>query len=303
VRTEVEGIIQEVFQDEGDAVNRGDLVVRLADRDTRAELRKTKAAMEEKQANLRLLKAGPRSEQVDLAKTSVAKAEERIKYARSEMERDKTLAAAQLVSQKELEVAEEQVAVREKELQEAREQLKLLLAGSRPEEVEALEAEINRLSAQQRYLEEQLQLLSVTSQAGGVITTRKLKEKIGQHVNKGDLIAEVNELKTVTAEIIVPEKEIADVQVGERVVLKARAYPGRNFEGTVTAVAPIATKPAEQSLPNRTVLVTTQLDNSALLLKPAMSGMAKIYCGDRRALDLISRRFVRYLRVEFWSWW
>jgi putative peptide zinc metalloprotease protein len=303
VRTEVEGIIQEVFHDEGDAVNRGDLVVRLADRDTRAELRKTKAAMEEKQANLRLLKAGPRSEQVDLAKTSVAKAEERIKYARSEMERDKTLAAAQLVSQKELEVAEEQVAVREKELQEAREQLKLLLAGSRPEEVEALEAEINRLSAQQRYLEEQLQLLSVTSQAGGVITTRKLKEKIGQHVNKGDLIAEVNELKTVTAEIIVPEKEIADVQVGERVVLKARAYPGRNFEGTVTAVAPIATKPAEQSLPNRTVLVTTQLDNSALLLKPAMSGMAKIYCGDRRALDLISRRFVRYLRVEFWSWW
>ena len=134
-------------------VNRGDLIVRLADRDTRAELRKTKAAMEEKQANLKLLKAGPRSEQVDLAKTSVAKAEERIKYARSEMERDKTLATAQLVSQKELEVAEEQVAVREKELQEAREQLKLLLAGSRPEEIEALEAEINRLSAQQRYLE------------------------------------------------------------------------------------------------------------------------------------------------------
>jgi len=233
----------------------------------------------------------------------VGKNEERLKYARSELERDKTLAAAQLLSLKELEQAEEQVAVREKELQEAREQLKLLLAGSRPEEIEALEAEINRLSAQQRYLDEQLQLLTVNSPAAGVITTRKLKEKIGQHVNKGDLIAEVHDLKTVTAEITVPEKEIADVHVGQKVVLKARAYPGRNFEGTVTAVAPIATKPTEQGPPNRTVLVTTQLENSALLLKPAMSGMAKIYCGERRALDLTSRRFVRYLRVEFWSWW
>ena len=53
----------------------------------------------------------------------------------------------------------------------------------------------------------------------------------------------------------------------------------------------------------RTVLVTTQLDNPSLLLKPEMSGMAKIYCGERRVAELLARRFVRYLRVEFWSWW
>jgi hypothetical protein len=34
-----------------------------------------------------------------------------------------------------------------------------------------------------------------------------------------------------------------------------------------------------------------------------MTGNAKVYCGQQRAIDLVMRRIVRYLRVEFWSWW
>ena len=49
----------------------------------------------------------------------------------------------------------------------------------------------------------------------------RLREKTGEQINKGDLIARV--FDRTTAEIIVPEKEIADVAPGQRVVLKARA--------------------------------------------------------------------------------
>jgi len=38
-------------------------------------------------------------------------------------------------------------------------------------------------------------------------------------VKEGDLIVEVYDLKTVTAEISVPEKEIGDVRVGQEVLL------------------------------------------------------------------------------------
>ena len=68
------------------------------------------------------------------------------------------------------------------------------------------------------------------------------------------------------------------------------------------SIAPIATRQDEWRA-GRTVLVTTRLDNDALLLKPEMSGNAKIYCGERRLMDLVTRRIVRYLRVEFWSSW
>src|SRR2546428_752559 len=98
----------------------------------------------------------------------------------------------------------------------AKDQLQVRLAGSRPEEIEGLEAERRRLGGQQSYLEEQLELLTITSPVSGVVTTRKLKEKIGQHVTKGDLIAKVHEFKTVTADIAVPEKEIADVKPGQK---------------------------------------------------------------------------------------
>src|SRR5437899_9225218 len=196
------------------------------------------------------------------------------------------------------------LAVAGKELDEAQGNLRLLLAGSRPEEIEATRAEIANREAQRRLEREQMQLMKVMSPISGVITTPKLRERIGQLVPKGELIATVHELKTVTAEIVSPESEIADVKVGQRVTLKARAYPGETFAGKVTSIAPIATKDDQPGgIGPRNVLVSCRIDNSSLKLKSEMSGRAKIYCGQRRMLDLMTRRFQRYIRVEFWSWW
>src|SRR5438128_12677982 len=110
-----------------------------------------------------------------------------------------------LASLKEFNEAEEEGAVRQKELQEADGKLSVLLAGSRPEHIEATEAELNRLQTQRAYLDDQLRRVRVVSPIDGVVTTPKLEEKIGQHVNKGDLIVTVHELQTVRAEIAVPE--------------------------------------------------------------------------------------------------
>ncbi len=49
-------------------------------------------------------------------------------------------------------------------------------------------------------------------------------------------------------------------------------------------------------------MVTTEIDNPALLLKPEMTGQAKIVCGRRGLWQLITRRIVRTVKVEFWSW-
>ncbi|MCI0747292.1 MAG: HlyD family efflux transporter periplasmic adaptor subunit [Verrucomicrobia subdivision 3 bacterium] len=302
VRAEVTAIIHEIFRDEGEAVRAGDVIARLSDRDFRAELQKTAAEIAEKEARLKLLRAGARPQEIQLAKTTAAKAEERVKFAATEMERNRALFQERLLSQKDFEQAQELVSLRRKEFEEATNQLAVIYAGTRPEEIEATEAALNRLVAQRGYLEEQLRLLTVTSPVAGVITTRKLKERVGQLVEKGDLIAEVHELQTVRAEIAIAEKEIGDVKAGQKVVLKARAYPNLVFAGTVKSIAPIATK-AEEWRNDRTVIVTTELDNTSGLLKSAMTGRAKISCGEIRMIDLLTRRLARYVRVEFWSWW
>lgn len=125
---------------------------------------------------------------------------------------------------------------------------------------------------------------------------------MGPILEKGDLIAEVNETRTITAEIAISEKDIRDVSVGQHVVLKARAYPGTSFSGRVTAVAPAAVE-GKREWRGKIFRVMTEIDNPDRLLRPEMTGMAKISCGSRPLFEVVTRRLARYVRVEFWSWW
>ncbi|PWU16391.1 MAG: hypothetical protein C5B50_13675 [Verrucomicrobia bacterium] len=302
VRAEIEGVIESVVHDENDNVNAGDLIAQLSDRDYRSELAKVKAEIAEKDAKLKMLKAGSRPEEIELVRTGVTKGEERVKYAIDYLDIEKKLFDQALSSRKDLELAEETAALRQKELEESKGTLKVLLAGSRPEEIEATEAEITRLVSQRTYLEEELKRLRIVSPIAGIVTAHRLKEKVGATVKKGDLITEVQELKSVTAEIAVPEQDISEVKIGQAVVLKARAHVDARFTGKVVAISPVASKPAE-GVAQRTFIVTTEIDNTDARLKTEMSGNAKIYCGERRLYEVMFRRVVRFVRVEFWSWW
>jgi multidrug resistance efflux pump len=303
VRSDVSGTIAGFYADEGDNIEKGKPLAQLSNRDYHADMNKTRAEIEASEARLKLLKSGARPGEIELARMQVSKDEELYDIARKQLERDKQLADQQYISTSKFEETKQLATVREKSLEESKGKLKILLSGNRPEEIEATEADIRALEAHERYLEDQINALTVLSPVSGVVVTHKLKEKIGENIEKGDLIAEVFELKTVNVEIAIPEKEIGDVRLGQKLQLKARAYPHIIFEGKVTMIAPVANKPEEEWKTDRTVLVTSQLDNSEGLLKPEMTGNAKIHCGRVRLLDLVTRRFVRYFRVEFWSWW
>jgi multidrug resistance efflux pump len=366
VRAEIDGIVHEVHVREGDRVNAGAPVARLAERDYAAEAGRVAAELAEKQARLRMLTAGPRQEDIAVARAaletartgheharqrheearrlqverlaraqaSARKGEDRLQYGASQAARQRQLFAQGLISRRELDEAEEQALVRQKELEEARAELRIvtaedlaearkevavaekqareaesrlrvLLAGSRPEEVEAGRAEIARLESQQRLLAEQLRLTRLVSPIAGVVTTPKLDEKVGQYVKKGDVVLQVHELRMVMAEIAVSEREIGDVQPGQRVVVKPRAYPERSFTGTVVSIATTATEePTAKDEPTgfRRVLVTTALDNESALLRAEMTGKAKIYGEPRSLAALAWRRVMRTVGVELWSW-
>jgi hypothetical protein len=94
------------------------------------------------------------------------------------------------------------------------------------------------------------------------------------------------------------------------------AYPNETFHGTVTSIATTvqgATASAEEASPLRapgssgggqkTVLVTTEIDNGLLRLKPGMTGEAKVLAGEWTIVALMVRRLARTIKVQFWSWW
>lgn len=303
VRAEVEGVIEQLYVDEGSRVEAGAPLARLADREYRARLQMLDAEIGEAGAKLRLLQAGSRPESVEVARRGVARVESRLGFARQDLGRIRQLAAIQAASQADLERSESETAALEREGEEARARLRLVMAHSRPEDLDAARQEIARAEADRRRVEQELARTVVVAPHAGVVTTPKLREKLGELVHPGDLIAEVHETETVSAEIDVSERDIGELRVGQRGSLRFRAWPDRTFDGTVTAIAPAATDPGPAAAGDRVVKVAIAIGNRDGLLKPRMTGYARIEAGKRRALDLVTRRFRRFLRVEFWSWW
>ncbi len=260
VRSEIDGQIESIDVAEGDEVRAGDVVARLSDRQTRVELQKTEAQIQQARARLRMLEAGTTPDSIALARTAVDRAQDQLKYARARLDRNKQLADSGVLTRTELEDTQEAAAVAERDLAEARHKLEVLQRGARPEEIAATRAEISGLEGQRRYLEGQLQRAVVRSPAAGVVATptRQLHEMVGQVVQQGALISE--------------------------------APSGAEGGGGSGGAA-------------RTVLVTTEVENQSRLLKPGMTGQAKVSCGRRSIVDLMMRRLARTVKVEFWSWW
>jgi multidrug resistance efflux pump len=322
VRAAVDGVVDRIYVHEGDYVREGQPVARLIDIDTRAALEKTEAQLAEADAKLRMQVAGPTANEIDVAKATVTKAEDNLKYAQIRLAMAKKVFDENLLSRKEYEDVAALESAARNDLAVAKDQLKLLVSGTRPEDIEATRAQIEQFKADQRHLGEQRRMLTVYSPSTGIVATPtlQLKQLTHQLVKKGELVAKIFDLRTVTAQIAVDEKDIADVQVNQKVLLRARAFPDEVFYGTVNFVSTsvlggTGTSSGGEAAPSpvtsltsssntkRTILVTTQIDNHSLLLKPEMTGQAKILCGRRRALDLVTRRLAHTVKVEFWSWW
>jgi putative peptide zinc metalloprotease protein len=323
VRAQVDGIVEDIAVTEGDEVQAGDVIAQLSNHALVAELGKTEGTIRETRAFLKKLEAGPTPEEIAVVKAAVARVEDRLEYARNQAARLRGLFETGAATRQELEAAQELATTAENELTEARGRLDMLLRRSRPEDIEASRARLASLETQQRFLEGEVRELTVVSPVTGIVATpaRQLKEMERQLVGRGVLIARVYDFTTVMAQIVVPEKEIADVRAGQPVVLRVRAYPNVAFHGTVTAIATAAegtpTAAAQApigggvggaaggggTVPGRTFIVTTRIDNRGLLLKPGMTGYAKVMGGQRRIAGLITRRLARSLKVEVWSWW
>jgi multidrug efflux pump subunit AcrA (membrane-fusion protein) len=192
--------------------------------------------------------------------------------------------------------AEAELARRDKELADAQATLTLLEAGSRPEEIEAQRARLARLQDEARYLEGVRGRLAVHSPVAGLITTPRLRERVGQYLREGEVICAVEEPALLEAEVALAEQDVARVRAGQPVELKARALPFVTFTAAVDRIAPAAGRGEVQS----TVTVYCRLGNEGGQLRPGMTGHARVFTGRRSVGRVLLDRGLRFLRTEFW---
>jgi multidrug resistance efflux pump len=194
--------------------------------------------------------------------------------------------------------AETELARRERELADAQATLNLLEAGPRPEAVQAERARLARLREEACYLERLHDKLPILSPVPGLVTTPRLKEKVGQYVQQGELIGVVEEPAGLEVEITLAEQDVARVRPGQAVALRVRAFPFETIQAEVGRIAPVAGRGEVQSI----VTVYCRLDEGSDGLRPGMTGYARISTGRRPIGTILADRALRGLRTEFW-WW
>src|SRR5262245_22449804 len=194
------------------------------------------------------------------------------------------------------ETSDREADLKARELAEAQSDLRLMKAGSRPEQIQQVEADVAKLSREVALLDQELGKTEIRAPIDGVIATAFVERKLNQHLDPGEELCKIVDISRVTVEMQVPEKEMVDIRPGNPVWMKARSLPAVDLQGRVDFIAPVAQTVNSQLM----VAVRSELQNDGLVLKPEMTGVAHIYCGDRRIIDIITRRMVRWLRTEFW---
>jgi len=182
-----------------------------------------------------------------------------------------------------------------KELTSLENGLKLLKAGNRPELIRETQAAVEKSEALIASLNSEIAKSEIRAPIDGTIATPFPERKQNQRLVAGEEFVRLVDTTGVTVEMLVPEKEYEDVKPGNVVWLKARSLADQDFEGRVDFIAPVAQTVNGQQM----ITVRTQLSNENGSLRPEMTGVARIYCGKRRVIDLVTRRVRKWVKTEF----
>ncbi len=166
-----------------------------------------------------------------------------------------------------------------------------------PVEARRWSLEAQNLAGWMEYARSEERDQRLTAPVTGSILTPRLEEKVGERLERGDVLCEVARLDPVHVEVQIWEEDVGDVRVGKGARVKVLSYPNRQFRGTILSVAPEGI-----SLPGKPAAftVTVECPNPDLELLAGMTGRAKLEAGSSPILWNILRPLGRALRMKFW---
>ena len=240
--SEVIGKVADLFVEEGDQVDTGDLVLRVDDKNFIAGFEQSEAAV--------------RINTIDIERQEV-----RIANLERQYERSKSLYQQELIGEEEYETLLNQLELARIDYLSAQERL----AQS--------EAPLDQVL-------DQLSKTQIISPIDGVITSLDIKvgeTAIASSTNiPGSSLMTIANPASIYTEVLVDEADIANVEVGQRAEIVAIAYPDQPMRGVVRFIANTA-KIAQGRTGLSFVVKIDITDPGYVVLRPGMSCRAEIF--------------------------
>ncbi|MFQ5889505.1 MAG: HlyD family efflux transporter periplasmic adaptor subunit [Gemmatimonadota bacterium] len=166
--------------------------------------------------------------------------------------------------------------------------------GSRDDLPMAASAEASLEGAQREFevVRAEREHLAILSPIDGVVLGYRLREHLGQAVERGELLLEVAPIDARTARVRVPMKWAGELAAGQRANLKLSAAAHLKFRGTVARVAPAAEEGWLE--------VEVPFPTGGWLPAPGMIGIAKIATRRTTVAGAIVRAWRQTVRSELW---
>lgn len=179
--------ITEVLAREGQVVQVGDVLLRLDDRRQRARAAQAEALLAQAQAHLTELQNGVREEEIAAAKARLEGATAVATAAANQLQRVKSLFEQKLIGRADLDTAIAQRDSASATVRDVEEHWRLLLAGTRPEQLQQVEAQVAAATAALALERQALAELEVTATRDGRVDSLPWSQ--GDRVAAGALLA------------------------------------------------------------------------------------------------------------------
>jgi multidrug efflux pump subunit AcrA (membrane-fusion protein) len=274
VSAEVEGRVDEVYVDVGDAVARGRALVKIHPVELSLTLDEQQAALRQIQARLAPPGGtGPLESPKDAAEVRKAEADRvdaEQKYARAKELFDQGLIARGAFD-------------------EAEARFNAARAGydMAVQNVKTLQAQAAQRSASVALADKKLHDSVIRAPFAGHVKQRMVSP--GQYVRVQTPVLVVVDNDPMRVKLKVPEKMVGWVAVGQAVEVRVEAYPDRAFTGTISRMNP-SVEPDTRSLE-----VEALLENEKGLLKPGFFARASIASSHVDSALLVPKEALRYL--------
>jgi membrane fusion protein (multidrug efflux system) len=240
ISPKVAGHVLDLVARDNRPVSKGDVLLRIDDRDYRARVEEATAQVKARLAQLIQIddKVAVQEAVITQSGASISAARAEMVRAKADFERSRRLVREDYVSRQRFDLSQADAARAEASLtgsgaglQAARRQLSVL--GS---ERHVAMAQLEQAKAALSIAETDLEAATIRAPADGVVGNRAVRE--GQYVRPGQMLLAVVPLDHVWIDANFKETQIGRMKPGNRVEIKVDAFPGAVIGGTVDSFAP-----------------------------------------------------------------
>lgn len=234
----VSGRLAAALVDEGDAVKAGQVIARLDAKPYEDQMQAAAAQSAAQKATLDKLVAGPRPAEIAQARAAHAERVADRQNAELVLERSVRLRPSDSVSQAALDQARAMRDMAVARVESAREALRLLEDGTRPEDIAVARATLQAAEANLASTKTAVRDTELVAPADGVILSR-VREP-GAIVSPSDIVYVLSLNEPVWVRTYVAEPNLGKLHPGMIVEVITDSAPGRPYQGKIGFMSPVA---------------------------------------------------------------